>query len=89
MTIGVQTMSDFRGYSYAIVKTIQAADATLPGVRLARVCVASNVSVASVAAALGVSRQTVYSWFTGRFKPKSSEVNRIEDLIVQYRKGNV
>jgi DNA-binding transcriptional regulator YiaG len=87
--IGVLTMSDFRGYSYAIVKTIKAADPLLPGVQLAKVCVASNVSVASVAAALGVSRQTVYSWFTGRFKPKSSEVSRIEDLIAQYRLGNV
>ena len=87
--IGVQTMSDFRGYSYAIVKTIQAADQTLPGVQLAKVCVASDVSVAAVAEKLGVSRQTVYSWFTGRFKPKSSEVSRIEDLIVLYRKGIV
>lgn len=82
-------MSDFRGYSYSIVKTIQAADSTLPGVRLASVCVASNISVAAVAEKLGVSRQTVYSWFTGRFKPKSTEVTRIEDLILQYRKGNV
>ena len=82
-------MSDFRGYSYAIVKTIQAADPTLPGVQLARVCIASNVSVASVAERLGVSRQTVYSWFTGRFKPKSSEVSRIENLISDYRKGRV
>jgi len=82
-------MSDFRGYSYAIVKTIQAADQTLPGVQLAKVCVSSNISVAMVAEKLGVSRQTVYSWFTGRFKPKSSEVSRIEDLVVLYRKGNV
>lgn len=89
MKIGALTMSDFRGYSYSIVKTIQAADSKLPGVRLARVCLDSDISVAAVAEKLGVSRQTVYSWFTGRFKPKLSEVSRIEDLILLYRKGNV
>jgi DNA-binding transcriptional regulator YiaG len=79
-------MSDFRGYSYTIVKTIEAADPTLPGVRLAQVCVAHNISVASVAALLGVSRQTVYSWFTGRFKPRQQESARIENLILRYTK---
>jgi DNA-binding transcriptional regulator YiaG len=86
---GVQTMSDFRGYSYTIVKAIEAADQTLPGVRLAQVCVSRNISVASVATVLGVSRQTVYSWFTGRFKPRLHEANRIEDLISHYKKVRV
>lgn len=88
-THGVLTMSDFRGYSYTIVKAIQAADPTLPGVRLAQVCVARNISVASVAALLGVSRQTVYSWFTGRFRPRQHEAVRIEDLIVSYTQASV
>lgn len=82
-------MSDFRGYSYTIVKAIAAADQTLPGVRLAQVCVSHNISVASAAQTLGVSRQTVYSWFTGRFKPRQNEVNHIEDLISGYKKARV
>ncbi len=86
---GALTMSDFRGYSYTIVKAIQAADQALPGVRLAQVCVSRNISVASVAEMLGVSRQTVYSWFTGRFKPRLHEANRIEDLISRYEKVRV
>ena len=82
-------MSDFRGYSYAIVKTIAAADQKLSGVQLANVCVAANISVATVAETLGVSRQTVYSWFTGRFKPKSAEISRIDDLARLYQKSSV
>ena len=78
------TMSDNRGYSYTIVKAIQAADQTLPGVKLAQLCVSRNISVASVAADLGVSRQTVYSWFTGRFKPRQSEATRIAKLTARY-----
>ena len=77
-------MSDNRGYSYTIVKAIQAADQALPGVRLAQVCVSRNIPVISVAAELGVSRQTVYSWFTGRFKPRQSEATRIEKLTARY-----
>ncbi len=79
------TMSDNRGYSYTIVKAIQAADQALIGVRLAQVCVSRNLSAASVAADLGVSRQTVYSWFTGRFKPRQPEAARIEKLIARYK----
>jgi len=82
-------MSDFRGYSYTIVKAIAAADQTLPGVRLAQVCVTHDISVASVAETLGVSRQTVYSWFIGRFKPRQHEANRIEELILRYTRVRV
>lgn len=82
-------MSDNRGYSYTIVQAIQAADQTLLGVKLAQVCVSRNIPVAKVARELGVSRPTVYSWFTGRFKPRPSEATRIEDLTALYEKVRV
>lgn len=82
-------MSDLRGYSYTIVKAVKAADQTLPGVRLAQVCVAHDIPVTAVANKLSVSRQTVYSWFTGRFKPTQVMAARIETLILQYRKVKV
>ena len=84
MTIGVQTMSDSRGYSYTMVKTVEQADQKLPGVQLGLTCIKLGVPAAQVAIHLGVSRQTVYSWFTGRFKPKAEQVVKILNLHELY-----
>ncbi len=78
-----------RGYSYDIVKAIQRADQTAPGVRLGAVCVDRNISVTDVATALGVSRQTVYWWFTGRFHPRSTYLTDIRRLIAIYEHRGV
>ena len=53
-------------YSVKIVQLNNAADGTLLGVQLGRVCIQNNIPVASVAAALNVSKSVVYKWFTGR-----------------------
>lgn len=54
------------GYSLALAEAIQNADAGCPGVELGQLCLSKGVSVIEAARKLGVSRQTVYSWFTGR-----------------------
>ena len=53
-------------YSERIAYAIRHADATLLGVRLGRICLAQGIPVAQVAEELGVSRKTVYAWFTGK-----------------------
>lgn len=82
-------MSDSRGYSYALVKAINAADPKLLGVRLGRVCVAKDVSVSTVAARCSVSRQTVYWWFTGVFKPKPKMAELITQILEEYETDRV
>jgi DNA-binding transcriptional regulator YiaG len=67
-----------------MVKAIQAADSKLPGVQLGLTCIKLEVPAAQVAIHLGVSRQTVYSWFTGRFKPKAEQVVKILNLHELY-----
>jgi DNA-binding transcriptional regulator YiaG len=67
-----------------MVKAIQAADSKLPGVQLGLTCIKLEVPAAQVALHLGVSRQTVYSWFTGRFKPKADQLVKIVDLHKLY-----
>lgn len=54
------------GYSTHIVRLNKKADTKLLGVRLGRACIKKDISVITVAARVGVSRQTVYNWFCGR-----------------------
>lgn len=82
-------MSDSRGYSYALGKAINAADPKLLGVRLGRVCVAKDVPVTTVATRCGVSRQTVYWWFTGVFKPKPKLAELIAQILEEYEQDRV
>ena len=82
-------MSDSRGYSYALVTAINAADPKLLGVRLGRVCVKQNISVTQVAKDLGVSRQTVYWWFTGVFKPQLRFADKVLQMIEAHTKDRV
>lgn len=75
------TMRDSRGYSVRMLQQIEAADNTLPAVRLAKLCVANNIPVAQVAKDLGTSKQSVYAWFTGHRKPSARFCERILALL--------
>ena len=70
-----------RGYDTALVARVQAADASLAGVRLGRACVKHGVPVAKAAKELNVSRQTIYSWFTGKTLPRPTDELRIVRYI--------
>lgn len=61
------------GYSVQTLKINEAADAGRLGVRLGRLCIEKNISVAEVAEAMRVSRQTVYNWFRGAKSPCEGE----------------
>ena len=74
-------MSDARGYSYSLVQAIQAADPTLLGVQLADYCLHHKIPVTVVARSLGVTRQTVYSWFTGTFRPRGEAIAKINSFM--------
>jgi DNA-binding XRE family transcriptional regulator len=41
----------------------------------------ANIPVASIAAQLGVSKQTVYNWFTGAYNPQKTLAPAVEKLI--------
>jgi DNA-binding transcriptional regulator YiaG len=43
------------------------------------------VPVAEVASQLGVTRQTVYNWFTGVHEPKQELLELIEAIIAEFR----
>lgn len=72
------------GYSVQTLKDNAAADAGRLGVRLGRLCIDKNISVAEVAKAMQVSRQTVYNWFRGTKSPCVGErTEKVEAYIAR------
>lgn len=72
------------GYSARLIALNKQANPKLLGVRLGRVCIKHNIPVADVASMLGVSRQTIYNWFSGERNPQNSVVESVEDLLVSF-----
>ena len=70
-----------RGYSLILVKANRDADPKHIGVRLGKWCIRMNIPVSEVAQQFGVSRMTVYSWFTGASRPRKDKVDQIEKLL--------
>jgi hypothetical protein len=70
-----------RGYSFRLVKANQAADSKNLGVQLGRYCITNDIPVALIAAKLGVTRMTIYNWFTGVGVPHKDKARKIEKII--------
>jgi transcriptional regulator with XRE-family HTH domain len=71
------------GYSQKLVAANKQARSTLKGVRLGRFCIKHDIPVSVVAKALGVSRMTVYNWFSGVTSPTPELEERIRDWVAQ------
>mgnify|MGYP003648548244 CR=1 FL=1 len=74
------------GYSLRLAQVNKKASARSLGVKLGRTCIKRSVPVSQVAYDLGVSRQTVYNWFTGVNKPSKQTAEEISELIVLYQR---
>ena len=72
------------GYSIRVAEAVRNADESLLGVQLGRECIERNISIVDVARTLNVSRQTVYSWFTGLTHPHP---HRTEAILVWMGSG--
>jgi len=70
-----------RGYSYRLVKANKAADSKHIGVKLGRHCITNDIPVIQIAQQFGVSRMTVYNWFSGIVMPHKATVVKIEKLL--------
>ncbi|MCH9834014.1 helix-turn-helix domain-containing protein [bacterium] len=74
-----------RGYDQLVVAAVLGATPITPAVELGRFCVEHNVSVDTVSRRLGVSRQTVYSWFTGARTPRPKKLVELIELLAVLR----
>lgn len=73
------------GYSQRIVSLNGEADASSLGVVLGRACIKTDTPVQVAAEYLGVSRTTVYNWFTGAFTPHPKYHAAIKKLLKRVR----
>jgi hypothetical protein len=69
------------GYSSVFVERVRNANRNHLGVRLAKFCIANNISVAKVAGKFKVSRATVYKWFVGATTPDKPLHGQIHRFI--------
>ena len=69
------------GYSQRIVEANRSAPEDLLGVALGRVCITKDVPVTRVAETIGVSRETIYNWFSGIYEPHPSLHLAINEFI--------
>jgi DNA invertase Pin-like site-specific DNA recombinase len=52
-------------YHKDFIAKVNELDSHILGVKLAKHCIANNISVVEISKILGASRMTIYRWFTG------------------------
>lgn len=69
------------GYSARIITANKRQDDSCLGVKLGRLCIALDIPVSEIARQAGVSRQTIYNWFTGSYDPRAGYKSVVESII--------
>ena len=69
------------GYSQSVVRTNRDADGRSLGVKLGRYCINRDIPVTDVMEFFEVSKQTVYSWFSGTHIPSKRHATLINKFL--------
>jgi transcriptional regulator with XRE-family HTH domain len=69
------------GYTMYMQQTNKSANAKNLGVKFGRHCIKNNISAAKLAEKFGVSRQTIYNWFSGRHEPGPQHIPQINKIL--------
>jgi hypothetical protein len=75
---------DRRGYSLRIIRANEQADPGSIGVRLGKLCIGKEIPASDVATFFGVSRMTIYNWFSGASKPQKRLHENIQRIIDKF-----
>ena len=70
-----------RGYSQTIIDKNNTAPAGNLGVKLGKVCIPRGITVTFLANYFGVTRPTIYAWFSGEKAPRQSQAAKIEVFL--------
>ena len=76
-----------RGYSTSFVRAIAESKLSDLVAQFAHHCVAREIPVAAVAERVGVTRVTVYAWFTGRSKPRAQHQEKIRQILARWNRA--
>jgi hypothetical protein len=74
-----------RGYASSIIKANLAASTESPGVMLGRFCIHKDIPVKDIAEYFGVSRMTIYKWFSGEWLPRKAHAEAIAGVLAKAR----
>jgi hypothetical protein len=69
------------GYTIHLRQRNRAADKRKLGVRLGKHCISMGIPVIDLVEMFGVSRQTVYNWFSGAHEVGPSQKARVKELF--------
>lgn len=72
---------DCRGYSKRIIQANDEASSDNLGVLLGRYCISRDIPVSDITSYFGVSRMTLYKWFTGKSEPRDSNRDKIKTML--------
>lgn len=79
------------GYSNRFVNTVQEryrATPDDPVVQMCYLCIQNDIMMSDAAERLDVSKQTIYNWLSGEYRPKADAVKRIEALNRKLKKNS-
>jgi|DEB0MinimDraft_3_1074331.scaffolds.fasta_scaffold414531_1 hypothetical protein len=81
---------DNRGYSKRIAEVNANANPDSLGVQLGRYCIQHEIPIMEIARMFGVSRMSVYSWFTGKSEPRLLKYTvRIKQFLEERINDNI
>lgn len=69
------------GYTMYVQQANKSANSKSLGVKFGRYCIKNNISAAKLAEQFGVSRQTIYNWFSGRNEPRPQHIPQINKIL--------
>jgi len=73
------------GYSQRVVQINRKADSKNVGVQLGRFCISREIPVTDVMEFFGVTKQTVYNWFAGKYEPGNLFTAAITEYLKRAR----
>ena len=76
---------DSRGYSSLFLQQVKAGDRKSPVTRYALACFKREMTIAEIALRMGVTRATVYNWFTGKTVPRDYYLTLMQMQLNQWK----
>lgn len=74
-----------RGYSYAYIMKIRALakrSKAPQAVQIGAEAIERGIPIAKIAQRVGVSRVTVYDWFTGKYEPTPPNLRKLKAYVI-------
>jgi hypothetical protein len=76
-----------RGYTTLFLSAIEEAELDPVVKQFAKGCIKRGIPIAAVADWQGVTRASVYNWFTGKTSPRQSQMVRMKKVVARWTRA--